>query len=281
MSSRLFQKIREDRGLCYSIYAQSAAYEDTGHVTIYAGTSEDEIGELTAADHGRAEARGRRHDRGRGGPRPGAAAGGAADGAGKPVVPGRTQCAAAVDLGPRFRRSVEAVAKIDAVDTAVGARLCERADRGAVGAGDLRAGRHGAGDRGDPARAWPPDAWPEAPCPGRDRADDAAPAGTWRLAAMVRIARNLGRVPGEMGAGLGQRPPDPAVLHQPGLLGAAGRGAGHGAADAADPARGPAASGRADAGQHPPRPVADRDARLLDRRSPLPGRATCARRSWR
>ncbi|MES2539014.1 MAG: insulinase family protein, partial [Pseudomonadota bacterium] len=43
MSSRLFQKIREDRGLCYSIYAQSAAYEDTGHVTVYAGTSEDEI----------------------------------------------------------------------------------------------------------------------------------------------------------------------------------------------------------------------------------------------
>ncbi len=47
MSSRLFQKIREDRGLCYSIYAQSAAYEDTGQLTIYAGTSAEEIGELT------------------------------------------------------------------------------------------------------------------------------------------------------------------------------------------------------------------------------------------
>jgi predicted Zn-dependent peptidase len=47
MSSRLFQKIREDRGLCYSIYAQSAAYEDTGQITVYAGTSEAEIGELT------------------------------------------------------------------------------------------------------------------------------------------------------------------------------------------------------------------------------------------
>ncbi|MFN3991994.1 MAG: M16 family metallopeptidase [Tabrizicola flagellatus] len=47
MSSRLFQKIREDRGLCYSIYAQSAAYEDTGQITVYAGTSESEIGELT------------------------------------------------------------------------------------------------------------------------------------------------------------------------------------------------------------------------------------------
>ena len=47
MSSRLFQKIREDRGLCYAIYAQSAAYEDTGQITVYAGTSEAEIGELT------------------------------------------------------------------------------------------------------------------------------------------------------------------------------------------------------------------------------------------
>jgi predicted Zn-dependent peptidase len=48
MSSRLFQKIREERGLCYSIFAQSAAYEDTGQITLYAGTSKDEIGELTS-----------------------------------------------------------------------------------------------------------------------------------------------------------------------------------------------------------------------------------------
>jgi predicted Zn-dependent peptidase len=47
MSSRLFQKVREERGLCYSIFAQSAAYEDTGSVTIYAGTSGEEIAELT------------------------------------------------------------------------------------------------------------------------------------------------------------------------------------------------------------------------------------------
>lgn len=47
MSSRLFQKIREERGLCYSIFAQSGAYEDTGSMTIYAGTSEEEIGDLT------------------------------------------------------------------------------------------------------------------------------------------------------------------------------------------------------------------------------------------
>ena len=47
MSSRLFQKIREERGLCYSIFAQSGASEDTGQLTIYAGTSADEIGDLT------------------------------------------------------------------------------------------------------------------------------------------------------------------------------------------------------------------------------------------
>jgi predicted Zn-dependent peptidase len=46
MSSRLFQKIREERGLCYSIFAQSAAYEDTGQITIYAGTSGEEIADL-------------------------------------------------------------------------------------------------------------------------------------------------------------------------------------------------------------------------------------------
>ncbi|MGB8814070.1 MAG: pitrilysin family protein [Paracoccaceae bacterium] len=46
MSSRLFQKIREERGLCYSIFAQSGAYEDTGQITVYAGTSAEEIGDL-------------------------------------------------------------------------------------------------------------------------------------------------------------------------------------------------------------------------------------------
>ena len=47
MSSRLFQKIREERGLCYSIFAQAGAYDETGLMTIYAGTSEAQIGELT------------------------------------------------------------------------------------------------------------------------------------------------------------------------------------------------------------------------------------------
>ncbi len=46
MSSRLFQELRERRGLCYTIFAQAAAYEDTGLVTIYAGTGPDQIREL-------------------------------------------------------------------------------------------------------------------------------------------------------------------------------------------------------------------------------------------
>jgi predicted Zn-dependent peptidase len=43
MSSRLFQEIREKRGLCYTIYAQAGAYADTGMTTIYAGTSADQV----------------------------------------------------------------------------------------------------------------------------------------------------------------------------------------------------------------------------------------------
>ena len=46
MSSRLFQEIRESRGLCYSIFAQAGAYADTGMTTIYAGTSSEQVGEL-------------------------------------------------------------------------------------------------------------------------------------------------------------------------------------------------------------------------------------------
>lgn len=46
MSSRLFQELRENRGLCYTIFAQAGAYADTGMLTIYAGTSGDQLGEL-------------------------------------------------------------------------------------------------------------------------------------------------------------------------------------------------------------------------------------------
>lgn len=46
MSSRLFQEVREKRGLCYSIYSSIGSYNDTGMMTIYAGTSADDIAGL-------------------------------------------------------------------------------------------------------------------------------------------------------------------------------------------------------------------------------------------
>ena len=47
MSSRLFQEVREKRGLCYTIFAQAGAYADTGMLTIYAGTGGSDLGQLT------------------------------------------------------------------------------------------------------------------------------------------------------------------------------------------------------------------------------------------
>ncbi len=48
MSSRLFQEVREVRGLAYSIFSFSSSYLDCGLFGIYAGTGPDEIGELVA-----------------------------------------------------------------------------------------------------------------------------------------------------------------------------------------------------------------------------------------
>jgi len=39
MSSRLFQTIREERGLAYSVYSDMSPYRDTGNFCVYAGTS--------------------------------------------------------------------------------------------------------------------------------------------------------------------------------------------------------------------------------------------------
>ena len=49
MSSRLFQEIREKRGLVYSIYSFTHAYSDGGVFGVYAGTGEDEAAELMPA----------------------------------------------------------------------------------------------------------------------------------------------------------------------------------------------------------------------------------------
>ncbi|MGL5123863.1 MAG: M16 family metallopeptidase [Fusobacteriaceae bacterium] len=41
MSSRLFQKIREDKGLAYSVYSYSTNFKEGGLFTVYAGTSKE------------------------------------------------------------------------------------------------------------------------------------------------------------------------------------------------------------------------------------------------
>ena len=59
LSSRLFQTVREDRGLAYSVFSSMAGYQDAGVVSVYAGTAPeradelqrvvaDEVGELAA-----------------------------------------------------------------------------------------------------------------------------------------------------------------------------------------------------------------------------------------
>jgi predicted Zn-dependent peptidase len=46
MSSRLFQEVREQRGLCYAIYAFHSPYSDTGTFGLYAGTDAADVAEL-------------------------------------------------------------------------------------------------------------------------------------------------------------------------------------------------------------------------------------------
>jgi predicted Zn-dependent peptidase len=46
MSSRLFQEVREKRGLCYSVYAFHWAFADSGVFGVAASTGEDEVTEL-------------------------------------------------------------------------------------------------------------------------------------------------------------------------------------------------------------------------------------------
>jgi predicted Zn-dependent peptidase len=46
MSSRLFQTIREDRGLAYSIYSEMSPFRDTGSLCVYAGTAVDKTQEV-------------------------------------------------------------------------------------------------------------------------------------------------------------------------------------------------------------------------------------------
>jgi predicted Zn-dependent peptidase len=72
MSSRLFQEIRERRGLAYSVYSYTSQYADTGLFAVYAGCAPgkvDEVLDLTRAELARVAAEGLTDDevaRGRG-----------------------------------------------------------------------------------------------------------------------------------------------------------------------------------------------------------------------
>ncbi len=46
LSSRLFQKVREQRGLAYSVWSERAAYEDSGSLAVVVGTAPEHVDEV-------------------------------------------------------------------------------------------------------------------------------------------------------------------------------------------------------------------------------------------
>jgi predicted Zn-dependent peptidase len=52
MSSRLFQEVREERGLAYSVFSYRGAFTDTGMLAVYAGTSPERVHETLAVIQG-------------------------------------------------------------------------------------------------------------------------------------------------------------------------------------------------------------------------------------
>jgi predicted Zn-dependent peptidase len=48
MSSRLFQEIREERGLAYTVFSSPSSYSDAGALVVYSGTAPARLGELLA-----------------------------------------------------------------------------------------------------------------------------------------------------------------------------------------------------------------------------------------
>jgi predicted Zn-dependent peptidase len=46
MSSRLFQHIREERGLAYAVFSNLTSYSDAGMLTVYAGCASDKVGDV-------------------------------------------------------------------------------------------------------------------------------------------------------------------------------------------------------------------------------------------
>ena len=49
MSSRLFQNIREEMGLCYTVYSDRLPYVDSGIITVYAGLNGNKLNDAYGA----------------------------------------------------------------------------------------------------------------------------------------------------------------------------------------------------------------------------------------
>jgi predicted Zn-dependent peptidase len=51
-SSRLFQQVREQRGLAYSVYSAVTSYSDAGHLAVYTGCAPERLDEVVAVVRG-------------------------------------------------------------------------------------------------------------------------------------------------------------------------------------------------------------------------------------
>ena len=128
MSSRLFQEVREKRGLAYSIYSYLSSYTDGGLFGVYAGTGKDDIGDLVPLVFGEI----------------GKLADGAGGGEDAEIARARAQIKAGILMSLEstaarceklarqmivFKRPIpidETIARIDAVDGAAIRRVAER-----------------------------------------------------------------------------------------------------------------------------------------------------------
>ena len=134
MSSRLFQEVREKRGLAYSIYSFLSSYTDGGLFGVYAGTGKDDVRDLVPLVFGEI---GRLADGGEG-------VGGAGAAEDAEIARARAQIKAGILMSLEstaarceqlarqmivFKRPIpidETIAKIDAVDGAAIRRVAER-----------------------------------------------------------------------------------------------------------------------------------------------------------
>ena len=154
MSSRLFQEVREKRGLVYSIYSFSSPFLDGGLFGIYAGTGESEAEELMPVTLDGAAQGADRGDRGGAGAGAGAGEGEPADVAGEHRQPLRAARPAVAGVRPggadRGDGREDQCGDHERCLPRRGAAVPRRADVGHDGPG--RAGADAGEDRGEAGR---------------------------------------------------------------------------------------------------------------------------------